>query len=75
MEELDILDSSSASVDVDETSVGSIGSQTLFRDKCACFFENIEQLKEVTTPVQFDEQRQDKDSAVMIVEYNTDVNS
>ena len=55
MEELDILDSNKAAVAMAESSVGSIGSQSLFGDKSAGLFEDIEQFKELTNPVQVDE--------------------
>ena len=75
MEELDIADGNKASVTIDKASVRSIGSQMFFGDKSAGFFEDIEQLKEVMNPVQFHEKKHDEDTAVMIVEYATDVDA
>ena len=72
MEELDIEDGNKTAVATYEASVGSIVYQTFFGDKSVGFFEDIKQFKEVTNPIQFDDQRQDEDTEVMIVEDTTD---
>ena len=39
------------------------------------FFEDIEQFKEVTNMVQFDEKKRDEDAEVMIAEDTTDADT
>ena len=75
MEEFVIAEGNKAAVTTDEASFRSIGYQKFFGDKSAGLIEDIEQFKEVTNPVQFDEKRQDEDASVMIVEDNTNADA